>query len=100
MAKDTNKKINIKNRIKKNVPESEWFKNVAKSMGYTALDIVTDIMPNTSDAISWNKQNMVSALDLVKEVRQNNGIRNMFNKQIKNLPQKDYALLRNQRQNI
>ena len=51
------------------------------------MDLITDIMPNTSDAISWNKDNMNTALNLVSDIRKNNGVRNMFNKQIKNLPQ-------------
>ena len=84
---DNNKKINVKDRIKKKMPESEWFRNVGKSIGYTTMDLITDIMPNTSDAISWNKENMTTALDLVSDIRKNNGVRNMFNKQIKNLPQ-------------
>ena len=84
---DNNKKINVKDRIKKKMPESEWFRNVGKSIGYTTMDLITDIMPNTSDAISWNKDNMATALDLVSDIRKNNGVRNMFNKQIKNLPQ-------------
>ena len=81
MAKKT---VKIQDRIKKNVPDNEWFRNAAKSLGFTSAEIVKDLMPATSDFLSYNKSD---AVDLVKELRSNTNGRNMIGRQFKNIPQ-------------
>ena len=83
MPKESNR--DIKDRVKKVMPENEWLKNVSKSLGFASLDVVKELIPNTASTVNWNK-NVINPAELIRTVRDNNGVRNMFNKQIKNLP--------------
>ena len=96
MAKKT---VKIQDRIKKNVPDNEWFRNAAKSLGFTSAEIVKDLMPSTSDFLSYNKSD---AMDLVKELRSNTNGRNMIGRQFQNIPQIKAAadVLKNARADI
>ena len=85
MAKDSEK--NIKDRIKKVVPQNEWLVNVTKSLGFASLDVVKELIPNTYSTADWNKDFVMSATEMAKNIRDNNGIRNAFNRQFGNLPQ-------------
>ena len=76
----------IKNRIKKVVPENQWLMNVTKSLGFASMDVIKDLIPNTYSTVDWNKDTIISAADMVKDLRDNNGIRNSFSKQFKNIP--------------
>jgi len=86
MAKDQNKK-DVKDRIKKSMPNNQWFINVGKSLGFASMETIKSLLPETSDSISWNKDVVVNTADLVKEIRNNNGVRKMFGRQLSNLPQ-------------
>ena len=83
MPKESNR--DIKNKIKKMVPQNEWLINVTKSLGFANLEVIKELMPNTASTVSWNK-NVVTSSDLIQNIRSNNGVRNMFNKQMGNLP--------------
>ena len=85
MAKDSKK--DFKDRVKKSMPNNQWFINVGKSLGFTSMDVIKSLLPETSDTVDWNKDVVISAADMVKEIRNNNGVRNMFNRQLENLPQ-------------
>ena len=85
MAKDSKK--DFKDRVKKSMPNNQWFINVGKSLGFTSMDVIKSLLPETSDTIDWNTDVVISAADMVKEIRNNNGVRNMFNRQLENLPQ-------------
>ena len=76
----------IKNRIKKVVPQNEWLVNVTKSLGFTSLEVIRDLMPNTYSSVDWNKDTIVNTATMIQGIRDNNGIRNAFNKQFKNIP--------------
>ena len=78
------KSLKVDDRIKKNAANNKWFQNAAKSMGFTAIDIVKDLMPNTSDFVEYNK---ADAMDMMRELRSNTGSRQMVNRQFKNIPQ-------------
>ena len=80
---DKRKKIKVDNRVKKMAANSEWTRNVLKSMGFTAADIVKDLMPNTSEFVRQS----VSSVDMVKDMRSNMTTRQSFGKQFKNIPQ-------------
>ena len=86
MANDQNKK-DVKDRIKKSMPNNQWFINVGKSLGFASMETIKSLLPETSDSISWNKDVVVNTADLVKEIRNNNGVRKMFGRQLSNLPQ-------------
>ena len=96
MAKKT---VKIQDRIKKNVPDNEWFRNAAKSLGFTSAEIVKDLMPSTSDFLSYNKSD---TMDLIKELRSNTNGRNMIGRQFQNIPQIKAAadVLKNARADI
>ena len=80
--KDSNK--GIKDRIKKQVPTNDWFLNVGKSMGFATQELVQELMPNTYSTVDWNK-NVINIADLVQDIRDNNGVRKMFSKQLGNV---------------
>ena len=82
-----NKDSDIKNRIKKVVPENNWIVNVGKSLGFTTNEIIQDLMPNTTDFVKWNKREMKNVTNMVTNIRTNNTGRNVFNKQFSNIPQ-------------
>lgn len=84
MAKDPNK-MNMKDRIKKTTPDNEWLKNVAKSFGLSSLEVVKELMPNTYSTLDWNK-GVINVNDLITDIRDNNGVRKMFTRQLSNLP--------------
>ena len=84
MAKDSK---NFKDRIKKATPNNQWFINVGKSLGFASIDTIKSLLPETSDTIDWNDNIVPASIDLIKNIRNNNGVRNMFNKQLENLPQ-------------
>jgi len=83
--KDSNKGKDIKDRIKKQVPSNDWFLNVGKSMGFATQELIQELMPNTSSTVDWNK-NVINIADMVQDIRDNNGIRKMFGKQLGNIP--------------
>ena len=86
MAKKySNKGKDIKDRIKKQVPSNDWFLNVGKSMGFATQELIQELMPNTSSTVDWNK-NVINIADMVQDIRDNNGIRKMFGKQLGNIP--------------
>lgn len=84
MAKDPNKN-NIKDKVKKVTPDNEWLRNVAKSFGFASLEVVKELIPNTSSTIDWNK-GVIDISSMVTDIRDNNGVRKMFTRQLGNLP--------------
>ena len=78
------KPIKVDNRVKKASVNSKWFQNVARSMGFTAADIVKDLMPNTSDFLEYNT---ADTMDMITDMRTNMSSRQMVNRQFKNIPQ-------------
>ena len=85
MAK--NSKRNINDKIKKVVPDNQWLRNATKSFGFTSLDVVKSLLPDTSDTVEWNANVVINSMDMINNIRDNNGIRNAFNKQFQNIPQ-------------
>lgn len=57
--------------IRKTTPPSEWFKNVAKSVGYSTSDIVRDITPGIhsliADNVSYGKELAENTREALKE---------------------------------
>ena len=84
MAKDPNKN-NIKDKVKKVTPDNEWLRNVAKSFGFASLEVVKELIPNTYSTIDWNK-GVIDISSMVTDIRDNNGVRKMFTRQLGNLP--------------
>ncbi len=78
------KPMKVQNRIKKSSANSQWFQNVARSMGFTAADIVKDLMPNTTDFLEYNSADTMS---MITDMRTNTSSRQMLNRQFKNIPQ-------------
>lgn len=78
------KSMKVQDRIKKSPAANEWMRNVAKSMKITTFDVVTDLMPNTSDFLQYNKSDTI---DMLRDMRTNTGTRQMINRQFKNIPQ-------------
>lgn len=78
------KPIKVQNRIKKSSANSQWFQNVAKSMGFTAADLVKDLMPNTNDFLSYNS---ADAMNMLSDMRTRASSRQMLTRQFKNIPQ-------------
>jgi flagellum-specific peptidoglycan hydrolase FlgJ/phage-related protein len=85
MAK--NNSDNFSNRIKKVVPENKWLVNVAKSLGFTSMEIIQDLLPNTTNFVDWNKDEISDTMNMIREMRSSTGIRNTFTKQFENIPQ-------------
>ena len=76
-------KKKVDQRVKKMAVNSEWTRNVLKSMGFAATDIVKDLMPNTSEFA----KSTVNAVDMIKDIRGNMSSRQTFGKQFANIPQ-------------
>jgi hypothetical protein len=76
-------KKKVDQRVKKMAVNSEWTRNVLKSMGFAATDIVKDLMPNTAEFA----KSSVNAVDMIKDVRGNMSSRQTFGKQFANIPQ-------------
>ena len=83
MAKDSKK--DLKDRIKKAVPQNDWLVNVAKSIGFTSLDVVKELIPDNYSTLDWNKD-VIDVSSIIKDIRDNNGVRKMFSRQLGNLP--------------
>ena len=78
------KNIKVQNRIKKQKPDNQWFQNVAKSMGFTAADIVKDLLPNTNDFLEYTASD---TFKMISDMKSNMSSRQMVNRQFKNIPQ-------------
>ena len=76
------KKIKVDKRVKKMANNSTWTRNMLKSMGFTAIDLVKDLMPNTAEFANSNTQ----VNDIIKDVRRNITNRKVMNAQFKNIP--------------
>ena len=85
MAKDSKKKIT--DRIKKSTPNNQWFINVGKSLGFTTMDVIQELLPNTFEFVDWNKDSAADAMDMLTQIRDNRSVRPIFNKQFDNIPQ-------------
>lgn len=83
------KKTNPNQMVRKMPVNSSWFNNVAKSMGFAAGDLVKELLPNTSDFLEFN--NISETMNMVQDMRRNNGVRNTLSKQIENIPQINIA---------
>ena len=76
------RKIKLDNRVKKMANTSNYARNVLKSMGFTAVDIVKDLMPNTSEFINNNSD----VTGLIRDVRSNITKRKTMGMQFNNIP--------------
>ena len=76
------KKIKLDRRVKKMANNSNWTRNMLRSMGFTATDLVKDLMPNTTEFAQSNSQ----VTDIIKDVRRNITNRKVMNAQFKNIP--------------
>jgi hypothetical protein len=76
------KKIKLDRRVKKMANNSNWTRNMLRSMGFTATDLVKDLMPNTAEFAQSNSQ----VTDIIKDVRRNITNRKVMNAQFKNIP--------------
>lgn len=59
---------NGKKVTKKSQTQLKWFSNVAKSLGYASADMITDLVPASSQFV---KSNYESTTELIQEMRQN-----------------------------
>ena len=76
---------NNRNRVtKKSQPQLKWFNNVAKSLGYASADLITDLVPASSQFV---KSNYESTTELVQEMRQNRASGKRLSTQIANIEQ-------------
>ena len=75
---------NGKKVTKKSQTELKWFNNVAKSLGYASADLITDLVPASSQFV---KTSYESTTDLVQEMRQNRSSGKRLSQQIANLEQ-------------
>ena len=76
------KKIKLDNRVKKMANNSNWTRNVLKSMGFTSDDLIRDLMPNTADFMNSNSQ----VTDIIKDIRGNITKRKVMGTQMKTIP--------------
>lgn len=53
--------------VKRNSNTNQWFMNVAKSLGYTSTELVTNLMPSMSDFVMSNKD---YTIEMVKDMRE------------------------------
>ena len=79
-----NKRKKLDERVKKSAVNNQWMRNVLKSMGYTSVDLVRDLLPSTGNFVIDNKDNM---MNLAQGIRSNTSPRRLINNQFKNLPQ-------------
>ena len=79
-----NKRKKLDERVKKSAVNNQWMRNVLKSMGYTSVDLVRDLLPSTGNFVIDNRDNMVN---LASGIRSNMSPRRLINNQFKNLPQ-------------
>ena len=79
-----NKRKKLDERVKKSAVNNQWMRNVLKSMGYTSVDLVRDLLPSTGNFVIDNRDNMVN---LANGIRANVSPRRLINNQFKNLPQ-------------
>lgn len=77
------KRMKLQQRIKKIPVNSDWFVNVAKSMGFASMDMIKEMMPNTYDMI---ENNASTAMDLVRDMRRNISPRNITSNEIGKIP--------------
>lgn len=77
------RKMKLQQRIKRMPISSDWFINVAKSMGFASMDMIKEIMPNTYDMV---ENNATTAMDLVRDMRRNISPRNMTSNEIGKIP--------------
>ena len=94
-----NKIHNLRERVKKGPINSNWFNNVAKSMGFLSADLAKELMPNTADFMS---QNASDTMRMVQDMRKNISSRNMVGRQLKQIPQIEMGknMLRNTLEDI
>ena len=94
-----NKIHNLRERVKKGPVNSNWFNNVAKSMGFLSADLAKELMPNTADFMS---QNASDTMRMVQDMRKNISSRNMVGRQLKQIPQIEMGknMLRNTLEDI
>ena len=82
-------RLNKPNKFKKvKLPATSWLKNVGKSIGYSSMDIVSDIMPTSIDLIQSNKDFVSGLVRNVKEMRR--GQNNTFGKLIRSKISDEY----------
>ena len=79
-----NKRKKLDERVKKSAVNNQWMRNVLKSMGYTSVDLVRDLLPSTGNFVIDNRDNM---MNLAQGIRSNMSPRRLINNQFKNLPQ-------------
>ncbi len=79
-----NKKHSIRERVKTGPLNSNWFTNVAKSMGFLTVDMAKVLMPNTAD---FMEQNATDTMKMVQDMRKNISSRAMIGRQLKQIPQ-------------
>ena len=77
------KKIKLDKRVKKMANNSSYARNVLKSMGFTSIDLVKDLMPNTTEFINSNSDSM----SIIKDIRSNIVNRKTMGTQFKTIPQ-------------
>lgn len=75
---------NGKKVTKKSQTQLKWFSNVAKSLGYASADMITDLVPASSQFV---KSNYESTTELIQEMRQNRSSGKRLSQQIANLEQ-------------
>ena len=83
MAKKHKKVYDIKENIATYKPNNQWFINVGKSMGFTATELVKELMPVTENFIDTNASD---TKEMIAEFRENFGGKKALMTQIKRLP--------------
>ncbi len=69
---------------KKNNTQLKWFNNVAKSLGYATSDLVTELVPASSEFV---KSNYEATTEMINDMRQNRASGKRLSTQLGNLEQ-------------
>lgn len=60
-------------QIRKNSPSLNWFKNVAKSLGYTSTELVQSLTPSIGEFITSNADYTKEMIDDIKSLKSDQG---------------------------
>ncbi|NNV04689.1 hypothetical protein, partial [Brevibacillus sp. MCWH] len=60
-----------KTNIKRTTPNNRWFRNVARSLGFTTTELVQELMPSVGEFITENKEYVKDIANDIKDFKRN-----------------------------